>query len=817
MPAFYTVPSVSELRRQATSLRDAHRLGKRKPCRLLRSLSTYANYTTAEILAARVPLKAFQQALAQQYETANWAGLIFLSEVMEADNIQQLKNRATFLVREHKQRMKTAAVRIRKALPSLRRYSLKRVFDTRFTLRDARQVLAREYGFGRWSELVSYVQAAPVARGFLMGEHALPPAPAQLREAIDAGDVRSVVQLVAANPSLIHARISSDTPSGDTFLHRADPLANFTGPMTPRHLKIAQYLIDEGADIDAMGGSDNSCFTTALDASVWIGNKSMVRLLLRNKADPNLRFWSMPTPIETAAGHNDPACFRLLLKAGAHCTILHTTERGLLHESRALLKVDPSRAQTPGALQRAAAAGLQLTRLLLTHGADPNALDDRGLSPLMAALDAGHMQVVDVLIASGATLDLFAAIGIRDRRTVRDLLQRKPQLARKPQGPHYSLVWAAEAGDLATCRALIENGADPTVQPSPLQKALEVEQDHLIQPLIAAGAPVNPTCTTGFSQLSAAVRFGSRKGLQLLLAAGADPNDYTGDGYGLGLLNWTAFTGDLLRAKLLLDAGANKASREAACRVAAENEHPVMIEYLGAHDTDLEAPHPEGNTRSLSGRHPPTQALVEELVSIRRRCAPAERVALLRPRVDFINRVLQDDAPGLRRLLKAHPELVDRAIVRDVIFPYAAGILQRRPDLKIMRRAVEVMVEFGIRRTLEVAAACGREDLIEEMLPNASGDERVLALIAATKVNHVKLVELLLAEGTDVNGRSQRSTALHEAVTFRAIEAMEVLLEHGADANATDLEGRRPLEFVQRKSSMRRIISLLLSYGAKRW
>ena len=49
---------------------------------------------------------------------------------------------------------------------------------------------------------------------------------------------------------------------------------------------------------------------------------------------------------------------------------------------------------------------LPLSRLLLSHGADPNRLNDRGQSPLAGALFKGEGEIVDLLLESGADVDL---------------------------------------------------------------------------------------------------------------------------------------------------------------------------------------------------------------------------------------------------------------------------------------------------------------------------------------------------------------------------------------------------------------------------
>lgn len=47
-----------------------------------------------------------------------------------------------------------------------------------------------------------------------------------------------------------------------------------------------------------------------------------------------------------------------------------------------------------------------LSRLLLSHGADPNRLNDRGQSPLAGAVFKNEKEIVEILLEAGADVDL---------------------------------------------------------------------------------------------------------------------------------------------------------------------------------------------------------------------------------------------------------------------------------------------------------------------------------------------------------------------------------------------------------------------------
>ena len=47
-----------------------------------------------------------------------------------------------------------------------------------------------------------------------------------------------------------------------------------------------------------------------------------------------------------------------------------------------------------------------LSRLFLSHGADPNRLNDRGQSPLAGAVFKNEVEIVDILLEAGADVNL---------------------------------------------------------------------------------------------------------------------------------------------------------------------------------------------------------------------------------------------------------------------------------------------------------------------------------------------------------------------------------------------------------------------------
>ena len=203
-------------------------------------------------------------------------------------NLRQLRIQAKDLWRDCQSREPAAARRIRRSLPQVADLSDEEVFRANLSLKDAQRALAREYGFHDWNALKRHVESASAGRqDVVFPEGALPEPVAAILRAVEDGDVEGVRALLDDDPALVHVRVRSDYEAGDTLLHRSDPQQadDGTNPDDP-HLKVAQLLIDRGADINAVGGRGNTVGATPLDAAAWAGNVGMVKLLLANGADP---------------------------------------------------------------------------------------------------------------------------------------------------------------------------------------------------------------------------------------------------------------------------------------------------------------------------------------------------------------------------------------------------------------------------------------------------------------------------------------------------------------------------------------------------
>lgn len=256
-------------------------------------------------------------------------------------------------------------------------------------------------------------------------------------EALRNDDLPSFMKAAEANPGLLNARgpegstpfmyavLYSDTATLARLLKLgADPNqrnnANATALMwAARDLEKTRLLVSHGADVNAK--SDNNR-TPLMIAARRPGAAPVVKFLLDKGANPNpnAKPGAESSPLLEALTAGDASIVKLLVQRGADAqatadmglTMAVTTgcTKGLELLATSITNKDVYTT----ALQNTAIIGdLKAVRLMLDHGADVNAFDGFGKTPLMYAAisDVLPVDVVKLLIERGADVNAI------DRRT----------------------------------------------------------------------------------------------------------------------------------------------------------------------------------------------------------------------------------------------------------------------------------------------------------------------------------------------------------------------------------------------------------------
>lgn len=154
-------------------------------------------------------------------------------------------------------------------------------------------------------------------------------------------------------------------------------------------------------------------------------------------------------------------------------------------------------------LAAVAAGQVEAVRLLLERGADANVVGADGRSALSVAALLGHVQVVGLLLKGGARVDavgahgntaLFDAVLLDHVDVVRQLLRYRPDLTWLNRDGYSAAGIAAREGHVATLAVLLDHGADIDLPDRgghpPLFWAVAKRQRLSVALLVARGAQV---------------------------------------------------------------------------------------------------------------------------------------------------------------------------------------------------------------------------------------------------------------------------------------------------------------------------------------
>ena len=172
--------------------------------------------------------------------------------------------------------------------------------------------------------------------------------------------------------------------------------------------------------------------------------------------------------------------------------------------------------------------------------AEPTLIDARGRtgeSAILTAVYHRQKEIVNLLVARGATLTLFEACAAGEYdRTERALASDSPAVNSFSSDGWTPLHLAAFFGHLKVAELLLAHNADVTARSrnntgnTPLHAALAGNHKLVAGLLIGRGADVNATDTAGWRPLHLAAANNNIDAIKQLIAQGADVHAPNGEG-----------------------------------------------------------------------------------------------------------------------------------------------------------------------------------------------------------------------------------------------------------------------------------------------
>ena len=285
-------------------------------------------------------------------------------------------------------------------------------------LADTQLTVARWYDFRDWPALAEYVHTVTQENSPVC----------QFESAVEAvinGDVAALRSALRDNPELVRAR-STRVTHFDPPVHRATLLHYVAAngvegyrQKTPKNaVEVAQTLLETGAEVDALADLyGGQCTTMALLVSSCHPAEAGVQVALVNTL---LDFgaaiegrgsgqWGSPLTTALAFGYQGPA--QALARRGARVgNIAAAAGLGRLADARQLLATARSEDRHRALALAAQHGHVEIVRLLLDAGEDPNRYNPKGnhdhSTPLHQAVWSGHDAVVRLLVERGARLDM---------------------------------------------------------------------------------------------------------------------------------------------------------------------------------------------------------------------------------------------------------------------------------------------------------------------------------------------------------------------------------------------------------------------------
>ena len=619
----------------------------------------------------------------------------------------------------------------------------------------------------------------------------------------------------------------------------------------------AQFLVDANADVNHISSAGH----TPLHIAVSKGNITLVTLLLHQNIDVNSLTIDRQTPLHIAVDKGNEIIIQNLLAKKADPTLKDALGNTSLHLAVQLKKASrPSllvggtrndsgdRCPIPASYSQ---CSIQTVQAIIDHGADVDVVNNRGQTALWFACFDGQMDLVKLLLNTGSDPNIAdkngdsilhsAMYGCCSTETVQAIIDHGARINVVNKDKATPLLLACSTAQRESVRLLLGTKADPNIADADGDTSLHAavaadSSNETLQEILDYGADVNAVNKRGRTALLLSCFYRQVDSVNVLLKAGAKPTLTDKEGFSClhAAIDGRCST-DTLQA--LIRHGAHvdatrKDGTNALLRACAtgQSESVIFLLEAGANANVVTSDVNTSLHVAVDGRcsKEALQKIIQLGVSVNslnnyretaslRACqsAQAEAVKLLLENGADPN---IPEAEGFTSLHAAVQGCCTNATLQEIITHKAdlnAQNLDKQTALFLactyrQQDSVKILLEAGSNPNIAsadgytclnvaVLQRCSKK-MIRAIIDhgvdvNAVGKDNRTALILACEQNNADAINVLLNAGADTGiANTDGNTCLHAAVNENSSrDILQALIDHGADVNAENMNNTTPL------------------------
>jgi hypothetical protein len=322
-------------------------------------------------------------------------------------SLNHLKYQAKDLLKAHLARNAEVAQRLREFHPRFSRATDGTILEAQLSLSDAQLSIAREYGFLSWAKLKKHIEQPTLSDQLNLPHHERIEDTTFRRavDLLDSGDFAGLRAHLKQHPNLARQHVTFE---GANYF-RNPTLLEFVAENPVRHgtlpgniLEVTKVILGAGVEPPALNETLGLVSTGSVPRECRV-QVSLIGLLCDYGADPN-------SATHAAALHGEMEAVNALIRRGAQIDLPVAAALGRIEEARRLLPSAISKDRHLALTLASDLGHVEVVRLLLDAGEDPNRYNPVGshshTTPLHQAAGAGHEEVVRLLVERDARLDM---------------------------------------------------------------------------------------------------------------------------------------------------------------------------------------------------------------------------------------------------------------------------------------------------------------------------------------------------------------------------------------------------------------------------